>query len=74
MKIKKLAESGVSLNKISQKLTLKKSTTYYWFRKFSKNKMHKVKINRFLDEEIGEIIGAFCGDGNFYKDKRYQYR
>jgi hypothetical protein len=72
--IGKLAKTGHSLNAISDKLNLHKSAVYYWFRKSSPRKMSKVTINRKLDEDIGEIIGAFCGDGNYYVGKKYEHK
>jgi len=73
-KIKKLAEKGYSLNKISKILDIKKSAVYYWFKKHSLRKMPKVTINRLLDEQIGEIVGAFCGDGNYYVGRKYGHQ
>lgn len=72
--IKRLAKSGMSINKICKKLNLPKSTVYYWFRKTIGRKIKKVTIKNNLEEEIGEIIGIFAGDGNFYMDKNYRYR
>lgn len=73
-KITSLTKSGLSLNNITKITGLSKSIVYYWFRKVSKNKMPKVSINQSLQEEIGEFIGAFCGDGNYFLDKNYQYK
>lgn len=72
--IKKLIKNGFSLNRISKEMNTSKSSIYYWYRQFSKNKIKNVVINRNLEEEIGEIVGAFCGDGNFYLGKKYTYR
>lgn len=73
--IKELSKRGLSINKICNKLHLKKSVVYYWFRKYVHKKNNKVKINYTLEEEIGEIIGAFAGDGNYYFDPRnYSYK
>jgi len=74
IKIEKFAKAGFSLNKISRKLNLQRSVTYYWFRKFSSHKMPKIVINNSLREEIGEIVGAFCGDGNYYINKNYGHQ
>lgn len=72
--IKKLARNGFSLNSIVKKTRLPKSVVYYWFRKTVGRKMKTVKIHNNLKEEIGEIVGAFAGDGNFYLDSNYRYR
>ena len=72
--IKKLAIQGWSLNKISRELRLPKSTVYYWFRKAVGRKIKKIEIKESLKEEIGEIVGAFAGDGNYYVDKKYHHR
>lgn len=74
IKIENLAKKGISLNKISKRLELSKSVTYYWFKKSSLHKMPKIIINDSLKEEIGEIVGAFCGDGNYYVDRNYRYQ
>jgi len=68
------AKQGKSINFISKNLGLSKSVVYYWFRKEIGKKIKKVEINKNLKEEIGEIVGAFAGDGNFYLDKNYRYR
>jgi hypothetical protein len=72
--IRKLAKNGFSLNFIAKKIRLPKSVVYYWFRKTVGRKMIVVKIDNSLEEEIGEIVGAFAGDGNFYLDSNYRYR
>jgi len=68
--IKNLALEGFSLNTISKKLNLPKTTVYYWFRKAVGRKIKKVKINDNNKEKVGEIIGLFAGDGNFFFDKK----
>jgi len=35
--------------------------------------MPKVVIDRRPGEKIGEIVGAFCGDGTYYIDKNYKH-
>lgn len=73
--IEKLAIKDWSLNKISKKLNLPKTTVYYWFRKAVGRKIKPVIINRSSDEKIGEIIGIFAGDGNYNYDlKTGNYR
>lgn len=62
--IKNLTENGQSLNHISRVLNVGKPTIYYQVRKF-KPRLRKdfiVNINEF---QIGELIGAFAGDGSY---------
>lgn len=73
--IKELSKRSWSINKICSKLNLKKSVVYYWFIKYVNKKSNKVKIKYELEEEIGEVIGAFAGDGNYYFDPRnYEHK
>jgi len=75
-RIKKLTSKGESINKISRILKLKKSTVYYWYKKFNNKKLYKkFLINENLDDKtIGEFIGAFAGDGSYVKDKKYDHQ
>ena len=41
--------------------------------KIKGRKIKQIEFRNIPDDEIGEIIGAFAGDGNFYKDKNYHY-
>lgn len=69
-----LYNSGVSLSKISQKLAIGKSTIYYHTRKNFGRKFNKIAFNDNLKEELGEFVGTFAGDGNFYFGKeKYAY-
>lgn len=74
-KIKSMSAAGKSINSISEKLDIPKSTVYYHFRKEvgQKQKENQIKIPAD-DEIIGEICGVFAGDGNYYQDKNYKYR
>ena len=73
--IENLAKHGESLNKISKRLGIKKTTVYYHFRKFKGKTIIKPKFNFNSDEELGEVIGIFAGDGSYYFDpKRYNYQ
>lgn len=72
--IRKLTIAGNSVNKICKKLRLPKSVVYYWFRKERGVTFKQIKINENLEKEIGEIIGAFAGDGSFILDKNYKYK
>lgn len=73
--IKTHAKKGKSLNQISKDLKIPKTTAYWWFRKTVGKKIHPVKIDTKNRESLGEIVGAFCGDGNFFFNKKtYNYR
>jgi intein-encoded DNA endonuclease-like protein len=72
--IKKMAKDGLSLISIIKKIRLPKSVVYYWFVKEKGKKIKPIKICNDLEEEIGEIMGVFAGDGNFYLDSNYRYR
>lgn len=70
-----LYRNGLSLSKISSKLGIGKTSIYYHVRKRFGKKLRDVVVNESLREELGEIIGAFAGDGNlsFYR-KLYHYK
>lgn len=67
--IKKLTYEGKSLNYLSKLLDLDKTTIYYQVRKF-KPRIKKDFVVNLNDFQIGELIGAFAGDGN-YSHKEY---
>jgi len=69
--IKNLTNEGRSLNYLSNLLNVGKPTIYYQVRKF-KPRIKKDFIIGLNDFEIGELIGAFAGDGSYcyyLKDK-----
>lgn len=66
--IRKLTDEGESLSYISKQMNVSKTTIYYQVRKF-KPRIKKDFIVELNDFQIGELIGAFTGDGNyFHKD------
>ncbi len=71
--LKALVKRGYSLNSISNKTGLSKSTIYYNISKLTK-KMSKINIQKLSEWEKGYITGLFFGDGNLYLGKRSQYR
>lgn len=79
--IRKLTNEGKSLNYLSDLLGVGKTTIYYQVRKF-KPRIKKDFIVKLNDFQIGELIGAFAGDGNYshkkydknYPKKSYQHR
>ncbi len=66
--IVKLIKSGISIPKISKQLEVNKSTIYYHYRKIKGKKLPVVKIPS-NQKVLGEFLGAFSGDGNFYYEK-----
>ncbi len=73
-KIISLINQGLSINRISKKLGgISKGTIYYHYKKIKGRKIKRVRIKRD-DLLIGEFIGLFAGDGNFFKTKQYHYR
>lgn len=63
--IMKLTNKGKSLNYLSNLLNVGKSTIYYQVRKFKPRKKKDFVVN-LNDFQIGELIGAFAGDGNYF--------
>lgn len=70
--IKKMTLEGKSLRDIVRETGFGITTIYYQVRKF-KPKQQKDFIVNLQDKEIGELIGAFAGDGNYHYEK-YNYR
>ena len=66
--IRKLTNEGKSLNYLSNLIGVGKPTIYYQVRKF-KPRIKKDFIVNLNDFQIGELIGAFAGDGNYYHEK-----
>lgn len=67
--IRQLTSNGKSLRQIQRLMGLGITTIYYQVRKF-KPKMHKdFNVGELTDFEIGELMGAFAGDGSFYHKK-----
>lgn len=71
--VEKGVESGKSLNKIVAETGLPKTTIYYYFRKIKGPTVKAVKVNFNNESDLGEFLGVFAGDGNFYLDT-YRYR
>jgi hypothetical protein len=63
--IKKMTLDGKSLRQISKIMDLEITTIYYQVRKF-KPKQKKDFIINLPDKKIGELMGAFAGDGSYY--------
>ncbi len=63
-KISRLTKSGSSLNKISENLSIPKTTVYYHFKKIKGPTYSKPVLNFNSPNELGEVIGIFSGDGS----------
>jgi intein-encoded DNA endonuclease-like protein len=64
IRILELSKQGKSLNYVSQHLGIKKTTAYYWFLKSVGKKVRRPKLDMSNAFDVGEIIGAFAGDGS----------
>ena len=65
VKIKELTIAGKSLREVSQSTGFGITTIYYHTRKF-KSKQIKEFLITLSEEKIGELMGAFAGDGSYY--------
>ncbi len=63
----------ISINKISKELNLAKSIIYYHYKKIKGKKFKDVEFNFNKEDELGEFLGIFAGDGNFFHDKNGSY-
>lgn len=80
--LRRLTLEGRSLNALSKITGLGKTTIYYQVKSLKPRQWRKMEIN-ISEFEIGELIGAFAGDGNYYhrkyepngnQDSRYRIR
>lgn len=71
----RMIKSGKSLNEINDKTGIAKSTLYFHYKKILGKKNQPIKINLSSKEDMGEFIGIFAGDGNYFFDKiKYHHR
>jgi hypothetical protein len=63
-----LTSEGKSLNQLVKLTGLNKTTIYYIVRGIKPPQWRKLEIN-LPEEKVGELIGAFAGDGNYYWHK-----
>jgi len=68
-----LLYQGISLNKISSKSNINKSTLYYHYRKIFGRRNRDITFGFSSDENIGEFIGVFVGDGCYSRSKYYHH-
>ncbi len=67
-------KNGISINNISRKMCLSKSTIYYYYKKIKGRKYKKLNISPKYSRKEGEIVGIFAGDGSqYFEPKRYKY-
>lgn len=70
-----LIREGKSLNNINKSTGIGKSTLYFHYKKIKGKKTIPIRINLSNQDSLGEFIGMFAGDGNFYfEKKKYQYK
>src|SRR3989344_5046877 len=71
----RLIKEGKSLNYIRGLMKRRKSTLYHYYKKIMGKKLSDVRIDKYDDLFMGELIGLFVGDGGLYYDKIYgKYR
>lgn len=73
-KIRSLVESGTSLKIISNIIHKSKCTIYPYFRKFKGRTYFPIRIETDKHESMGEMLGIFASDGNYFKTKDYHHR
>lgn len=64
--IEKLTKSGKSIRYIAKEMGLNLTTVYYYTRKINGLQRRQPNFTNLNANEIGEIIGAFAGDGSYY--------
>jgi hypothetical protein len=65
-----LIKNGHSINEIVKITGLGKSTIYFHYKKLKGRKNKKIEFKFKSDNEIGEFLGIFAGDGSYSKDKK----
>jgi hypothetical protein len=70
-----MIKSGKSLNAISKETDIAKSSLYFHYKKLFGKKYKTTTTNKDSKEDLGEFIGVFAGDGNYFFDrKKYHHR
>ncbi|MCL5011753.1 MAG: hypothetical protein M1594_02565 [Candidatus Marsarchaeota archaeon] len=65
-----LIKKGISLNKINRITGIAKSTLYHHYKKIKGRKYSLVYFSESNPEVVGEFMGIFAGDGNYYFDRK----
>ena len=68
-RIRKMTLDGKSLNQIVNLTGLGKTTIYYNVKDLKSRQWRKLIVN-LSEEKIGELMGAFAGDGSYYHPKK----
>src|SRR3989344_8312573 len=68
--IKAMLKADVPLYDIARQTGMYPSTLHYHYKKLYGLKLKKVNIHFPSQEEIGEFMGVFAGDGSFHHDKK----
>ncbi len=68
-----LLHQGQSINKISKRLNIGKSTIYYHYKKINGKKNKPISFHFENNNELGEFLGIFAGDGHYHCSKNYQH-
>lgn len=68
-----MIKKGDSLNKINKKTGIGKSTLYFHYKKLNGKKISIIKFNFPNENELGEFMGIFAGDGSFCKRPKSHY-
>ncbi len=66
----RLTGGGNSIATVCKKLNKSKDVIYYYLRERSKSSKIPVRINSTNQENVGEFMGVFAGDGNFLFEKK----
>lgn len=73
LNVLEMIQEGQSLNKISKETGLNKSTVYYHYKKIKGKKIKEIAFSFKNQDELGEFLGVFSGDGNLTINKRGSY-
>ncbi|MDP3917448.1 MAG: LAGLIDADG family homing endonuclease [Nanoarchaeota archaeon] len=68
--INKLIKNGKSLRQIGNIIQRSKSTIYYHYKKINGKKFKSISLENLTDCFLGEFLGLFAGDGNYFFDKK----
>jgi hypothetical protein len=73
--IKTLYPRGYSIGKLADLLGRRKNVIHYHTSKIFGPKYRKIEFNSSLEEDLGEFLGAFAGDGHLaIHKKNWQYK
>ena len=64
--MKRLALEGKSIRQIRDIMNISLSLVYYHVKELIPKQSRKLNLNGISESQIGELMGAFAGDGSFY--------